>query len=63
MKKLTFAIFSVPHIPIIAGADCMPITIVAFGVLMACVSVAWVRFCKRNGQCIHCMVCFTNRAL
>jgi len=41
---ILFSIFAVPHIAVITDADCMPFTIIAFGALMAFVSVAWVRF-------------------
>ena len=54
--KHTFAIFSAPHISIITFADCTTSAVVAFGVLMASVSVAWVIFCEGIGQRIHCML-------
>jgi len=53
VAKLTFAIISAPHISIIAFANCTTSAVVAFGVLMARVSVAWVVFCEGIGQRIH----------
>jgi len=61
--KHTFAIFSTPHISIIALADCTTSAFVAFGVLMASVSVARVVFCEDIGQRIHHKLLLSNRAL
>jgi len=47
LQSLTFAIYAVPHVAIIADTDCTTSTIVAFGVSMATVSMAWVRFCEK----------------
>ena len=55
-EKQTFAIFSAPHITIITLADCTTTAVVAFGVFMASVSVAWVIYCEDIGQRIHYML-------
>jgi len=63
VAKLTFTIFSAPHIAIIAFANCTTSAVVAFGVLMARMSVAWVVFCEDVGQRINFMLLYLQIGL
>jgi len=63
LQNLTFAIFAASLVAIITNTDCTTCTVVAFGVCMATVSVAWVRFCEKTCQRIHYMILFVQLRL